>query len=74
MNHDILLGKWPRLRETARQFFPELTEGDLVAIDHNPEAIIDALRRCYGYTQEEAEAALDRFVSANSMIVDREPK
>lgn len=74
MNQDVMLGRWPQLRNAARQFFPELTDNDLAAIDHSPDAIISVLQKRYGYTREEASAALDRFVSVNGFIVDADPK
>ena len=63
MNEDRLQDDWKQLRSAVRQRWGALTENDLDTIEEKPEQLPGLLQARYGYTREEAQKAIDLFLS-----------
>jgi uncharacterized protein YjbJ (UPF0337 family) len=48
-----------RMHESARQYWSELTEDDLDGFDGRAEHLSNALRKRYGWSEEEIEAEIE---------------
>ena len=62
MNQDILAGKWKQTRGKVKQWWAKLTDNDLDQINGRAEELIGRLQEVYGYSRQEAENEVDRFL------------
>lgn len=62
MNKDILAGKWKQLRGAAKVQWGKLTDDEFDEIAGHRDKLLGKLQEKYGYTREEAEREVDRFV------------
>lgn len=62
VNQDILAGKWKQARGKVKQWWGKLTENDLERINGHAEELIGSLQEVYGYTREQAEDEVNRFI------------
>lgn len=63
MNKDILSGKWKQLRGAAKIQWGKLTDDEFDEIAGHRDKLLGKLQEKYGYTREEAEREVDRFVT-----------
>ena len=61
MNWCQLQYNWRGMAAVVRTHWPKLTEADLTGIGGDRQALAAALRRLYGYREDEAEMAVSRF-------------
>jgi uncharacterized protein YjbJ (UPF0337 family) len=62
VNQDILAGKWKQARGHVKQWWGKLTDNDVERINGRVEELIGSLQEAYGYTRQEAESEVDRFL------------
>jgi uncharacterized protein YjbJ (UPF0337 family) len=62
MNKDILEGKWKKLRGSAKAWWGQLSDRDLDQIQGRYERLIGKLQERYGYTRQEAENEIQKFL------------
>ena len=64
MNKDILQGKWKEMRGSAKEWWGKLTDDDLTRVAGKFETLTGVLQEKYGYTRQQAEAEIDKRVTA----------
>ena len=63
MEDNNLMTLWePVLREHVRTSFVILTDDDVASINGDADTFLQVLQQRYGYTQEEAQTAMDTFI------------
>ena len=62
MNRDIMEGNWKQLRGHIKEWWGTITDDELDQIDGQYDRFVGKLQEKYGYTQEEAEDAVSRFL------------
>ncbi|MBI3153721.1 MAG: CsbD family protein [Chloroflexi bacterium] len=63
LNQDVLAGKWKQARGMAKQWWGKLTDDDLTRINGRIEELIGKVQERYGYTKEQAEQEVARFMN-----------
>ncbi len=63
MNSDVLAGMWKQLRGNVKQTWGKLTDDDIAQIDGNRDKLVGKLQERYGYSRDEAEHQIDRFLN-----------
>lgn len=66
MNKDILGGMWKQLKGEVRRKWGKLTDDDVEEIAGQRDKFVGKLQEKYGYTREDAEMQLDRFISESN--------
>ena len=66
-NQDVLAGKWKQVRGKAKQTWGKLTDNDLDRITGRFEELAGLVQERYGYTREQAEKEVTRFIEHVSM-------
>ena len=61
MNWSQLQFNWRGMTSLVKTHWPKLTEEDVMRIDGSRNALAAALRRLYGYREDEAEKAVAWF-------------
>jgi Uncharacterized protein conserved in bacteria len=64
MNKDILQGQWKQIRGEAKSWWGKLTDDDLTRVAGKYETLTGVLQEKYGYTRQQAEAEIDKRVTA----------
>lgn len=64
MNKDILQGQWKQIRGEAKSWWGKLTDDDLTRVAGKYEVLAGVLQEKYGYTRQQAEAEIDKRVTA----------
>lgn len=64
MNKDILQGQWKQIRGEAKSWWGKLTDDDLTRVAGKYESLAGVLQEKYGYTRQQAEAEIDKRVTA----------
>jgi uncharacterized protein YjbJ (UPF0337 family) len=62
-NRDILTGKWNQVRGKAKEWWGKLTDNDLERIHGQFDELVGVVQHRYGYTREQAEKEVDRFIN-----------
>jgi uncharacterized protein YjbJ (UPF0337 family) len=62
MNRDVMEGNWKQLRGHIKEWWGTITDDELDQIDGQYDRFVGKLQEKYGYTQEEAEDAVSRFL------------
>jgi uncharacterized protein YjbJ (UPF0337 family) len=73
MNRDILEGKWKQIRGEIKETWGELTDDELDQIGGRYDKLVGKLQERYGYSREEAEEELDRFLEDRAGWQREEP-
>ncbi len=63
MNSDVLAGMWKQLRGNVKQTWGKLTDDDIAQIDGNRDKLVGKLQERYGYSRDEVEHQIDRFLN-----------
>jgi len=66
MNEDVLKGKWKQFRGDIKKAWGRLTDDELDQIDGERDKLIGRIQERYGYSREEAEREVERFVSTHN--------
>ena len=61
-NQDVLAGKWKQIRGKAKQMWGKLTDNDLDRISGRFDELAGLVQERYGYTREQAEKEVTRFI------------
>jgi uncharacterized protein YjbJ (UPF0337 family) len=61
MNQDILKGNWKQARGRIREWWGRLTEDEINQIHGHRDVLAGKLQEKYGYTRQEAMAAIREF-------------
>lgn len=72
MNEDILKGKWLQLRGAVRKQWGKLTDDDLDQVNGDMDRLAGIVQERYGYTREEADREVNRFVNDFDMGSDKD--
>ena len=62
MNQDILQGKWKQVKGQVKEHWGRLTDNQLDRIQDRNEELVGLLQESYGYTQAQAQQAVDDFI------------
>ena len=62
MNQDILQGKWKQVKGQVEEHWGRLTDNQLDRIQGRNEELVGLLQESYGYTQAQAQQAVDDFI------------
>ena len=62
MNKDILAGKWKQVKGKVRDWWGDVTDDDVTRINGKFETFVGVLQERYGYSREQAEEEIDRFM------------
>ena len=62
INQDVLAGKWKQARGKVKQVWGKLTDNDLDRISGNTDQLIGVVQERYGYTREQAEKEVAKFI------------
>jgi uncharacterized protein YjbJ (UPF0337 family) len=65
VNKDIAAGKWEQLKGAVKEQWGRLTDDELTRIAGKREKLHGLLRERYGYSEEKAQAEIDRFYEAH---------
>jgi len=63
MNEDVLQGKWKQVKGDLKSFWGKLTDDDVMRLDGSSEKLAGVLQERYGYTKQEAQEEIARFLS-----------
>jgi len=61
-NQDVLAGKWEQARGKVKQWWGKITDNDLERISGRIDQLIGVVQERYGYTREQAEKEVTKFV------------
>ena len=64
MNWDQVEGQWKQVKGKIREQWGKLTDSDLDQIGGKKDKLLGMLQQRYGYQKEQAQAELDRYLSA----------
>jgi uncharacterized protein YjbJ (UPF0337 family) len=62
MNRDTLKGQWMQLKGKIRQQWGKLTDDEIDQLQGNAEQLIGRVQERYGYTRQQAEQEVDRWL------------
>jgi uncharacterized protein YjbJ (UPF0337 family) len=62
MNKDIVEGKWKQVKGKVRDWWGDVTDDDVTRINGKFETFVGVLQERYGYSREQAEEEIDRFM------------
>ncbi|MGH7264603.1 MAG: CsbD family protein [Candidatus Rokuibacteriota bacterium] len=62
MNRDTLKGQWMQLKGKIRQQWGKLTDDEVEQLQGNSEQLIGRVQERYGYTRQQAEQEVDRWL------------
>jgi uncharacterized protein YjbJ (UPF0337 family) len=61
-NKDILEGRWRELRGQVKAWWGQLSDNDINQIQGHYQQLIGTLQKRYGYTRQEAENEIRKFL------------
>ena len=67
MNRAVLSGKWKEIRGKVKQTWGKLTDNDLERINGRFEELTGLIEQRYGYTHDQAEKEVDRFIEQQNL-------
>jgi uncharacterized protein YjbJ (UPF0337 family) len=67
MNRAVLSGKWKEIRGKVKQTWGKLTDNDLERISGRFEELTGLIEQRYGYTHDQAEKEVDRFIEQQNL-------
>jgi len=67
MSRSVLSGKWKQVRGKVKQTWGKLTDNDLDRINGRIEELTGVIQERYGYTHDQAEREVDRFIEQVNM-------
>ena len=70
MNQDILKGKWNQMRGEVKTWWGKLTNDDLDRVQGNLERLSGALQERYGYSKQEAQSEIDKFMKRFENVLE----
>ena len=62
MNKDIVSGKWKQVKGKVREWWGDLTDDDVTRINGKYETFVGVLQERYGYSRDQAEEEINRFM------------
>jgi len=62
MNKDIVAGKWKQAKGKVREWWGDLTDDDVTRINGKYETFVGVLQERYGYSRDQAEEEINRFM------------
>ena len=62
MNQDILAGKWKQMRGELKTWWGKLTDDDVDRIGGQKDKLVGLIQERYGYTREQAEQEVERYL------------
>ena len=66
MNTDILAGMWKQIQGEVKKQWGKLTDDDIMIIQGQQDKLVGAVQERYGYTRDEAQREVDRFLQKYS--------
>jgi uncharacterized protein YjbJ (UPF0337 family) len=74
MNRDTLKGQWMQLKGKIRQQWGKLTDDEVDQLQGNAEQLIGRVQERYGYTRQQAEQEVDRWLGQQRSDEERPRK
>lgn len=71
MNEDILKGKWKQIKGNVKRTWGRLTDDEMDVIEGDRDRLVGKLQEHYGYSRQEAERAIDDFLTDEGQDFDR---
>lgn len=71
MNRNELQGTWKEVKGKIKQQWGKVTDDELNKINGQYEALCGSLQRHYGYTKEEAEKHVNKFLEGQSSAISQ---
>lgn len=71
MNEDILKGKWKQIKGNVKKTWGRLTDDEMDVIEGDRERLVGKLQEHYGYSRQEAERAVEDFLTDEGSDFDR---
>lgn len=62
VNPDVLAGEWKQVRGVVKHWWGKLTDNDLDRINGRIEQLTGIIQERYGYTRQQAEQEVERFL------------
>lgn len=62
MKNDLFQGQWHELAGKLQLYFNKLSDDDITAVAGDGDKLVDLLHTRYGYSDEQAQDAWDRFM------------
>ena len=62
VNQDVLAGKWKQARGQLKEWWGRLTDDDLERISGRVDILIGKVQERYGFTKDQAEQEVARFM------------
>lgn len=66
MNWDIVAGNWKQFSGKVKQKWGQLTDDELTQVNGKREQLEGTLQARYGYTKEQAQKAIDDWMSGSA--------
>lgn len=73
MNRELLEEHWTEIKDSLKERFDHLTEEDINQINGRFEQLVTKLEQRYGYTRQEAEEELKRWIAPPSPVPTDRP-
>jgi len=71
MNEDILKGKWKQIKGNVKKTWGRLTDDEMDQIEGDRDRLVGKLQEHYGYSRQEAERAVEDFLTDEGSDFDR---
>jgi uncharacterized protein YjbJ (UPF0337 family) len=71
MNEDILKGKWKQIKGNVKRSWGRLTDDEMDVIEGDRDRLVGKLQEHYGYSRQEAERAVEDFLTDEGSDFDR---
>jgi uncharacterized protein YjbJ (UPF0337 family) len=69
---NITDGKWQELRRQVKAWWGQLSDSDLDQIQGRYEPLIGKLQERYGYTRQEAESEIQKFLMQANITLEKQ--
>ena len=72
MNKDVIKGNWTKMVGAVKKMWGNLTDDDITKINGDLDVLCGTLQAKYGYSKEEAEKAVQKFMADNKDLSESE--
>lgn len=69
MNKDVIKGNWNIVKGKLKKRWARITDDDLLAVEGSHDELRGILQSKYGYSKNEADLEIRKFIDQNVLIV-----